>query len=73
LVGEPTMTFLTGWRTALAADLMVEPEPPSPPSPKPSATAKLIAGAPQQLAPIAKCECTGTRDLASLQTTRAGS
>jgi AraC-like DNA-binding protein len=25
LVGEPPMTFLTGWRMALAADLMVEP------------------------------------------------
>ena len=26
LVGEPPMTFLTGWRMALAADLMVEPD-----------------------------------------------
>lgn len=26
LVGEPPMTFLTGWRLALAADLMVEPD-----------------------------------------------
>ncbi len=26
LVGEPPMTFLTGWRLALAADLLREPE-----------------------------------------------
>ncbi len=26
LVGEPPMTFLTGWRLALAADLLCEPE-----------------------------------------------
>jgi len=26
LVGEPPMTFLTGWRLALAADLLLEPE-----------------------------------------------
>ena len=26
LVGEPPMTFLTGWRIALAADLLLEPE-----------------------------------------------
>ena len=26
LVGEPPMTFLTGWRIALAADLLREPE-----------------------------------------------
>ena len=26
LVGEPPMTFLTGWRMALAADLMVQPD-----------------------------------------------
>ena len=25
LVGEPPMTFLTGWRIALAADLLLEP------------------------------------------------
>jgi AraC-like DNA-binding protein len=25
LVGEPPMTFLTGWRLALAADLLREP------------------------------------------------
>ena len=26
LVGEPPMTFLTGWRVALAADLLREPD-----------------------------------------------
>jgi len=26
LVGEPPMTFLTGWRLALAADLLCEPD-----------------------------------------------
>lgn len=26
LVGEPPMTFLTGWRLALAADLLLEPD-----------------------------------------------
>ena len=26
LVGEPPMTFLTGWRLALAADLLREPD-----------------------------------------------
>jgi AraC-like DNA-binding protein len=26
LVGEPPMTFLTGWRIALAADLLREPD-----------------------------------------------
>ena len=26
LVGEPPMAFLTGWRIALAADLLLEPD-----------------------------------------------
>ena len=39
LVGEPPMAFLTGWRIALAADLLLEPGATSARWPSRSATA----------------------------------